>query len=113
MAFTIFPCQHVRMRLTRRVGSTSIQPQILPPDTLVEEEGLPDYDPDHFAHVNPGDLSHRRWLAQDVSKYVIPTKLRATSDPFLDGSGSPTILSLSRSLPLGTPIETPLIMNSP
>lgn len=34
---------------------------ILPPDILIEEETMPDYDASHFYPLNPGDLLHGRY----------------------------------------------------
>ncbi|KAF2453046.1 CMGC protein kinase [Lineolata rhizophorae] len=66
-------------------AASRASPEILPSNVLVEEEGIPDYDPKRFYPVNPGDLFHGRyemvakvgwgrsstvWVARDTARHV-------------------------------------------
>lgn len=79
---------------TLRVAPSPVtcnSPTILPPDIPIEEELNPDYNPEHFLSVNPGDRFHNRyetiaklgwgscstvWLARDLHWYASKCKPR-------------------------------------
>lgn len=65
-------------------SATCGSPKILPSDLPIEEETIPNYDPEDFYPVNPGDIFHNRyeaiakvgwgscstvWLARDLHRY--------------------------------------------
>jgi len=64
--------------------ATTVSPTILPSDVPIEEEIVPNYNPQHFYPVNPGDIFYRYemtaklgcgscstvWLARDIHRYV-------------------------------------------
>lgn len=39
----------------------SVEPKVIPPDVLVDEERVPGYDRRTFFHPNPGDVLDRRY----------------------------------------------------
>lgn len=91
-----------RLPTIRGASILAVQPTILSPDVLIEEEEkIPGYNARNFYPVNPGDLLYNRyktltkvgwgttstvWLAQDTQRYVPANKIRIFSR-FSVGSG--------------------------
>ncbi|KFY29164.1 hypothetical protein V491_00162 [Pseudogymnoascus sp. VKM F-3775] len=103
--------------------TASEAPTLLPPDTTVDEEHIPDYNPHHFYPANPGDFLNNRyktivklgwgscstvWLAQDVNRiwqrrpYVA---LKINNCDFVDTEAAQHELQISKILANTNPLH--------
>ena len=85
------PFGRSRVPIMSLASASSKQPELLPLDTLIEEECKDDYDPRHFFPVQLGQVfrdtyrvvtklgyggSSTVWLAKDIHRYVCRQQLR-------------------------------------
>lgn len=83
--FTTFAKRKLKLLRVQPTSVTRNSPKILPSDVLIEEELSPDYRPNDFYPINPGDLFHNKyetlaklgygscstvWLARDIERHA-------------------------------------------